>query len=99
MLAKRLPSILPEMAFEESIETTKIHSVAGLLSEESALITQRPFRAPHHTISRWGYPAAEVSPSPEKFLWPTTGVLFLDELPEFSRDAMECCASRWRMDK
>ena len=51
MLAKRLPSILPEMTFEESIETTKIHSVAGLLSEESALITQRPFRAPHHTIS------------------------------------------------
>lgn len=77
MLAKRLPSILPEMTFEESIETTKIHSVAGLLSEESALITQRPFRAPHHTISPAGLSGGGSIPRPRRnFSGPQRGTVF-----------------------
>ena len=89
MLAKRLPSILPEMTFEESIETTKIHSVAGLLPEGAALITQRPFRAPHHTISPVALSGGGSIPRLGEISLAHNGVLFLDELPEFSRDAME----------
>lgn len=89
MLAKRLPTILPEMTFEESIETTKIHSVANLLSKDHPIITTRPFRAPHHTVSSAGLAGGGSLPRPGEISLAHNGVLFLDELPEFSRTAME----------
>lgn len=90
MLAKRLPSILSEMTFEESLETTKIHSIAGLLGADSSLITTRPFRAPHHTVSVAGLAGGGVGAvSPGEISLAHNGVLFLDELPEFRRDALE----------
>ena len=89
MLAKRLPSILPEMSFEESIETTKIHSIAGMLSKGSPLVTSRPFRAPHHTVSPAGLTGGGAIPRPGEISLAHNGVLFLDELPEFSRVTME----------
>ena len=89
MLAKRLPSILPSMTFEESIETTKIHSVAGALPKDIPLITNRPFRAPHHTVSAAGLSGGGIVPRPGEVSMAHNGVLFLDEFPEFSRQAME----------
>ncbi|MEA4911235.1 MAG: YifB family Mg chelatase-like AAA ATPase [Oscillospiraceae bacterium] len=89
MLAKRLPSILPPMSYEESIETTKIYSVAGQLSAGGALVTARPFRAPHHTVSTAGLTGGGSMPRPGEISLADNGVLFLDELPEFSREAME----------
>lgn len=89
MLAKRLPTILPEMSFEESIETTKIHSVAGELPPGLRLIRRRPFRAPHHTVSAVGLAGGGSMPKPGEISLAHNGVLFLDELPEFSRHSLE----------
>lgn len=89
MLAKRLPSILPELSFEEAIQTTKIHSVAGLLTPERPLVTTRPFRAPHHTVSSVSLSGGGTVPRPGDVSLAHNGVLFLDELPEFNRTALE----------
>lgn len=89
MLARRLPTILPPLGLREALETTKIHSVAGTLGEEAALITTRPFRAPHHTISDVALVGGGSYPSPGEISLSHNGVLFLDELPEFKRSALE----------
>ena len=89
MAAQRLPSILPLMTFEEALETTKIHSIAGHLSREHPLVVQRPFRAPHHTISDAGLLGGQSTPSPGEISLAHNGVIFMDELPEFRRSALE----------
>jgi magnesium chelatase family protein len=89
MLARRLPTILPPLSLREALETTKIHSVAGVLPQESALLTRRPFRAPHHTISDVALVGGGSFPSPGEISLAHNGVLFLDELPEFKRSALE----------
>lgn len=89
MLARRFPSILPPLSIEESLETTKIHSVAGTLPGETALIATRPFRAPHHTISDAGLIGGGVYPRPGEVSLAHHGVLFLDELPEFKKNVLE----------
>ncbi len=90
MLAKRLPSILPDMTREESLECTKIHSIAGTLPGGAGLLPSRPFRSPHHNISPQGLAGGGITPRPGEVSLAHNGVLFLDELPEFSRTAMEC---------
>ena len=89
MLAKRIPSIMPPMSFEESLETTRIHSVSGLLPSETGLIGTRPFRSPHHTISDAGLVGGGPIPRPGEVSMAHNGVLFLDELPEFPRNVLE----------
>ena len=89
MLAKRLPSILAPLSFEEALETTKIHSVAGVLDGETGLVTHRPFRSPHHTISDAGLIGGGAVPRPGEVSLANNGVLFLDELPEFPRNVLE----------
>jgi magnesium chelatase family protein len=89
MMAKRLPSILPPLTLEESLETTKIHSVSGMMQGGASLITQRPFRSPHHTISSVALCGGGGNPKPGEISLAHNGVLFLDELPEFSRDVLE----------
>jgi magnesium chelatase family protein len=89
MLAKRLPTILPDMNFEESIETTKIHSVMGLIPPDSALIAIRPFRSPHNTVSDAGLIGGGQIPKPGEVSLSHNGVLFLDELPEFRKNVLE----------
>jgi magnesium chelatase family protein len=89
MMAKRLPSILPPLSLAESLETTQIHSVAGKLDRQTSLISQRPFRAPHHTISQVALVGGGNSPQPGEITLAHNGVLFCDELPEFNRSVLE----------
>lgn len=89
MMAKRLPSILPPLTLSESLETTQIHSVAGLLARQSSLISRRPFRSPHHTISEVALVGGGISPMPGEISQAHNGVLFCDELPEFNKHTLE----------
>ncbi len=89
MMAKRLPSILPPLSLAESLETTQIHSIAGKLSKNSSLISQRPFRSPHHTISEAALVGGGATPMPGEISLAHNGILFADELPEFSKHTLE----------
>src|ERR1041384_3625808 len=89
MLSKRIPTIIPPMSLEEAIETTKIHSIAGFLDGEKSFVATRPFRSPHHTISDIGLLGGGAFPTPGEVSLANNGVLFLDELPEFKRSALE----------
>lgn len=89
MLSKRIPSILPDMTWEESLEVTQIYSVMGMLSSKAPLVMQRPFRSPHHTVSNAGLAGGGTNPKPGEISLAHKGVLFLDELPEFKRDTLD----------
>ena len=89
MLSRRLPSILPDMTETEALESTEIYSILGLTSREQPMLTQRPFRAPHHTISTVGMAGGSTNPRPGEISLAHNGVLFLDELPEFQKDVLE----------
>ena len=89
MLAKRLPGILPPLILEEALEVTRVHSIVGQLKPGEALVTQRPFRKPHHTVSDAGLLGGNINPTPGEISLAHNGVLFLDELPEFKRNVLE----------
>lgn len=89
MIARRIPSILPNLSFEEALEITKIHSIAGILKPETPIITTRPFRSPHHTISATSLVGGGRIPKPGEISLSHLGVLFLDELPEFNQHTLE----------
>ncbi len=89
MMARRIPTILPDLSFEEALETTKIHSVAGTLPKDTPIITTRPFRAPHHTVSAVSLVGGGKIPKPGEISLAHHGVLFLDELPEFNKQTLE----------
>jgi magnesium chelatase family protein len=89
MLAKRIPTIMPDMTEDEAIETTQIHSISGMLDPKRAFLTTRPFRSPHHTISDAGLLGGGTNPGPGEVSLAHHGVLFLDELPEFRRSTLE----------
>ena len=89
MLSKRLPSILPDMTWEEALEVTQIYSVLGLLSDRNPLVSHRPFRSPHHTVSNAGLVGGGSNPKPGEISMAHKGVLFLDELPEFRKDSLD----------
>ncbi len=89
MLSKRLPSILPEMTWNESLQVTQVYSVLGMLSKKSPMVMQRPFRSPHHTISNAGLIGGGTNPKPGEISMAHKGVLFLDELPEFKKDTLD----------
>ena len=98
-MARIVPTILPDMNFEESLETTKIHSVMGLIPAESALIVTRPFRSPHHTVSDAGLIGGGQIPKPGEVSLSHNGVLFLDELPEFKKNVLEVLRQPLEEDK
>ena len=89
MMARRIPTILPDLTFEEALETTKIHSIAGTLPKDTPIITTRPFRAPHHTVSAVSLAGGGKIPKPGEISLAHYGVLFLDELPEFNKHTLE----------
>ncbi len=89
MMARRIPTILPDLTFEEALETTKIHSIAGTLPKDTPIITTRPFRAPHHTVSAVSLAGGGKIPRPGEISLAHYGVLFLDELPEFNKQTLE----------
>ena len=89
MLSKRLPSILPDMTWEESLEVTQIYSVMGMLSSKTPMVTRRPFRSPHHTVSNAGLAGGGTNPKPGEISLAHKGVLFLDELPEYHKDTLD----------
>src|SRR5690625_6989810 len=97
MLAKRIPSILPPLSIEEALETTKIHSVAGKLSENSSLMTVRPYCSPHHTVSDVGLVGGGSYPQPGEISLVHNGFIFLDELPEFKRTEIGRASCRERV--
>ena len=88
-MARALPSILPELTFEEALEITKVHSISGLLSPQSPLIQKRPFRSPHHTITNASLIGGGKTPKPGEITLAHYGILFLDELPEFNKSTLE----------
>lgn len=89
MISRRIPSILPDLSFDEALEVTKIHSIAGILPKEQPIITKRPYRAPHHTVSKSSLIGGGKIPKPGEISLAHYGVLFLDELPEFKRETLE----------